>query len=64
MEPGDGETTVSLRWIAARFQAGSWKSLAAKLHRWRKTHDAPDNASRFYLTPLESKSAAFGQWNV
>jgi hypothetical protein len=40
------KTTVTLGWIAARLSAGSWKSLAAKLHHWRKTHDSPDNESR------------------
>jgi hypothetical protein len=40
------ETVVTLRWMAARFQAGSWKSPAAKLHRWRKTQDSPDHVSR------------------
>lgn len=28
---------VAGMWIAARLQADSWKSLAAKLVRWRKT---------------------------
>jgi GH24 family phage-related lysozyme (muramidase) len=45
------ETTVTLRWIVARLQAGSWKSLAAKLHRWRKTQDSPGNASRLLFDP-------------
>jgi hypothetical protein len=40
------ETTLTLPWMAARLQAGSWKSLAAKLHPWRKTHASPDNESR------------------
>jgi REP element-mobilizing transposase RayT len=33
------ETTLSLPWIAARLQAGTWKSLNAKLHRWRKANE-------------------------
>jgi REP element-mobilizing transposase RayT len=33
------ETTLTLPWITTRLQAGTWKSFAAKLHRWRKTHD-------------------------
>ena len=32
------ETTLTLRWTAERLHLGSWKSCAAKLHRWRKTH--------------------------
>ena len=46
------ETTETLRWNVARLQAGSWKSLAAKLHRWRKTHDSPDNESRLQFDLL------------
>ena len=39
------ETTLTLPWIAARLQAGTWKSLNAKLHRWRKTNeDRPEVA--------------------
>jgi hypothetical protein len=34
------ETTLSLPWIAARLQAGTWKSLNAKLHRWRKANES------------------------
>jgi putative transposase len=34
------ETTLTLPWIAARLQAGTWKSLNAKLYRWRKTHES------------------------
>ena len=30
------ETTLPLPWIAARLHMGTWKSLNAKLHRWRK----------------------------
>ena len=33
------ETTLTLRWIAERLHLGSWKSCAAKLHRWRKKHE-------------------------
>jgi len=40
------ETTLTLRWIAARLHAGSWKSLNAKLHRWRKINEPPENRSR------------------
>ena len=40
------ETTVTLCWIAARVPAGSWKSLAAKLHRWRKINEFPEVTSR------------------
>jgi len=29
------ETTLTMSWIAARLQAGTWKSPGAKLHRWR-----------------------------
>jgi hypothetical protein len=37
------ETTLTIRWIAGRLHLGSWKSLNAKLHRWRRTNedDAP-----------------------
>jgi len=45
------ETTVTLCWIAARVPAGSWKSLAAKLPCWRKTHEAPGNVPRLELAP-------------
>jgi len=48
------ETTLTLPWIAARLQAGSWKSLVAKLHRWRKTHDSSDNESRLWFDPGKS----------
>jgi hypothetical protein len=34
------ETTLALPWIAARLQAGTWKSLNAKLHRWRKANES------------------------
>ncbi len=37
------ETTLTLRWIAARLHLGTWKSLNAKLHRWRKTHQTLKN---------------------
>jgi hypothetical protein len=33
------ETTLTLPWIAARLHMGTWKSLNAKLHRWRRTHE-------------------------
>jgi hypothetical protein len=45
------ETTVMLRWNAGRLQDSSWNSLGAKLHRWRKTHDSPDNAPRLEFDP-------------
>lgn len=34
------ETTLTLPWIAARLHAGTWKSLNAKLYRWRKTNES------------------------
>jgi REP element-mobilizing transposase RayT len=34
------ETTLTLPWVAARLRLGSWKSANAKLHRWKKSHDA------------------------
>jgi len=33
------ETTQSIPWLAQRLHMGTWKSLNAKLHRWRKTHE-------------------------
>ena len=36
------ETTLTRPWIAARRQAGTWKSLNAKLHRWKKSKEAID----------------------
>ena len=33
------ETTLPLPWIAARLHLGTWKSLNAKLHRWRKANE-------------------------
>ena len=33
------ETTLPLPWIAARLHAGTWKSLNAKLYRWRKINE-------------------------
>ena len=33
------ETTLTMRWIAGRLRLGSWKSLNATLHRWRKTNE-------------------------
>ncbi len=33
------ETTQTLPWIALRLHLGTWKSLNAKLYRWRKTHE-------------------------
>ena len=35
------ETTMTLPWLAQRLHAGTWKSLNAKLHQWRKTNEAP-----------------------
>jgi len=32
------ETTLTIPAIAARLHLGSWKSFAAKLNRWKKTH--------------------------
>ena len=32
------ETTLPLPWIAARLHMGTWKSLSAKLYRWRKAN--------------------------
>ena len=34
------ETTLTLPWIATRLHAGTWKSLNAKLHRWRKANES------------------------
>ncbi len=33
------ETTLTIRPIANRLHAGSWKHLNAKLHRWRKANE-------------------------
>ena len=33
------ETTLPLPWIAARLHWGTWRSLSAKLHRWRKENE-------------------------
>jgi len=35
------ETTLTMREIAARLHMGSWKSLNAKLHQWRKANEKP-----------------------
>jgi putative transposase len=35
------ETTLKLPWISARLHMGTWKSLNAKLHRWRKANEIP-----------------------
>ena len=35
------ETTLPLKAIAARLHMGTWKSLNAKLYRWRKTNETP-----------------------
>jgi hypothetical protein len=40
------ETTLTLPWIAARLHAGTWKSLNAKLHRWRKINEPDENRAR------------------
>jgi putative transposase len=37
------ETTLTLPRIAARLHMGTWKSLNAKLHRWRKANETPGN---------------------
>jgi hypothetical protein len=39
------ETTVTLPWIALRLSMGTWKSLNANLHRWRKAN-APNDCQR------------------
>jgi REP element-mobilizing transposase RayT len=36
------ETTLALPWIAARLHMGTWKSLNAKLYRWRKANETPE----------------------
>ena len=33
------ETALTLPWLAGRLHMGTWKSLNAKLHRWRKAHE-------------------------
>jgi len=33
------ETTMTMRWLAVRLPLGSWKSFAAKLHRWKNIHE-------------------------
>ena len=35
------ETTLPMPQIAARMHMGTWKSLNAKLHRWRKANEKP-----------------------
>jgi REP element-mobilizing transposase RayT len=40
------ETTLTLPWLAARLHAGTWKSLNAKLHRWKKTNESLEKESR------------------
>ena len=40
------ETTVTLPWISHRLHAGTWKSLNAKLHRWRKVQEKEEKQSR------------------
>jgi hypothetical protein len=40
------ETTLTLPWIAARLPLGTWKSFNAKLHRWRKANEPPNNECR------------------
>jgi hypothetical protein len=37
---------MTLPQIAARLHAGTWKSLNAKLHRWRKINETPKDKSR------------------
>jgi DNA-directed RNA polymerase specialized sigma subunit len=39
------ETTRTLPWIAARLQARTWKSLNAKLYRWRKMNESLEKES-------------------
>ena len=33
------ETTLPLKWIAARLQMGTWKSTKSKLHGWMRAHE-------------------------
>jgi hypothetical protein len=33
------ETTLTRPWVSARLPMGTWKSLNAKLHRWRKSSE-------------------------
>ena len=40
------ETTLTLSQITARLHTGTWKSLIAKLHRWRKINELPKDRSR------------------
>jgi hypothetical protein len=37
------ETTLTIRQIANRPHAGSWKHRNAKLHRWRKANEKDPN---------------------
>jgi hypothetical protein len=37
------ETTLPLRWVALRLHQGSWKSINAKLHRWKKANEKDPN---------------------
>jgi REP element-mobilizing transposase RayT len=39
------ETTLTLPWIAERLHLGSWKSLNATLHRWRKANEQDNHPS-------------------
>jgi hypothetical protein len=38
------ETTLPLKWIAARLQMGTWKSTKSKLHGWMRAHDKTPQA--------------------
>jgi hypothetical protein len=49
------EKTLTLRWIAARLHAGTWKSLNAKLHRWRKINEPDENRSRLSFVSFTKK---------
>ena len=40
------ETTLTLPWIADRLHMGTWKSLNAKLHRWRKANEKDNEMSK------------------
>lgn len=40
------ETTLTLPWMSARLHAGTWKSLNAKLQRWRKINESPETSTR------------------
>jgi REP element-mobilizing transposase RayT len=39
------ETTLSIKWIAARLQLGTTKSANAMLHHWIQTHEKPQKTT-------------------